>query len=145
MCDQKKINDISSTFTSTLIDIVRLVEKAARNEFEYVLLDRFKQRINLFRKIMGDEMLIKVCHKSFIWYAPAIINRDDSFFLHMDHRAEFMKYNKTIKDNDSFFFDLIDVLCALYKSAGKEDREYVFEKVQILVDCSLTYANCILA
>lgn len=131
---------VAREFNETVRNLIKRLEKKSRSDIEIANLDRLKKRITLLKSTMGDLALIGESSPFFIEYADKIISREETFFLTMDIRAEYVKRkNGKVDKQDEFMFSLTDSIREHYKKSSQKDRDDVYNDVKMLFNACVEY------
>jgi len=131
----------AAIFNRVIRDLIKRLEAKCREDLEIANLDRLKKRINLLKSTMGEGELVRRSSPIMITYAEKILDPSpderDRFFLELDVRKEYAKYNLPITVNEEFIFSLIASIRKHYTRARVEERQAIYTDVKTLLTCCL--------
>jgi hypothetical protein len=124
-------------------DLITTIERKSRNDLEVANLDRLRKRISWLKAALGDTGTISLAAPFFINFSEIILNPNEAerneFFLTMDVRAEYLKYNAVVSKQDEFIFELSDSIRKHYKNTTASERAGIYNKVTSMLRCSIEY------
>lgn len=130
-------------FNTLMAEIIGIFERKSRTELETSMINRLKKRIALLKSTLGDAAVIDIAAQPFIDYSEQILDPDvkarEKFFMTVDARTQYLKYQRAINKSDEFFFALIDSVRQHYTSSGEDERAEIYAKVTSMLTCAIEY------
>jgi|TARA_R110002153_G_scaffold273997_7_gene446496 hypothetical protein len=137
-------NKIIRDHQKSVSELIKRLERKSRSEVELSNLDRLRKRISLLRNI-SESAVITEMGPTIKMYSEKIINREESFFMTTDARAEFIKINaRSPTSQEEFIFDLISSVRTHYSKSSQKEKDDVYSEVLNIHNCCIEYELCML-
>ncbi len=117
--------------------LISRIEKKSRDEIELANLDRLRKRISLLINTMGDNALVVEMIPQMVAYSEKILARDETFFMGINARDEYIKQHKQAPSaDDEFMFQLVDSVRGHYRKSAQLEKDTVYADVlKLFMSC----------
>lgn len=137
-------DDFVSKFNTTIMNLLRILEKKSTTELDRANLDLLRKRIRTLVDVSGrDDILLEHAAPILVGYRDQIRARDESFFTSMDFRAEYAKHlaasGRAMDSATEFVFGLTDSIKEKYIGLSQSEKDEVYLMIRDLLRGSAKY------